>query len=54
VLATGVCVLWTGGTAPRAGESILLRWTRTAAAHPVRTCLALTLIAAAIRSQRRS
>jgi hypothetical protein len=46
--ATGLLVLGNARWNPRPGDPLALRWTRTAAAHPVRTWLALTLLVAAL------
>lgn len=52
-LATGALVLVTELRVPRAGESLALRWARTAAAHPLRTGLALALLGLALSPARR-
>jgi hypothetical protein len=48
-LATAVLVLATSQLTPRPGEPLPVRWGRTAARHPLRTTLALTLLALGLR-----
>lgn len=48
-LATAGLVLLTRVLPPEAAEGLLLRWMRTASAHPLRTGLALALVLEAWR-----
>jgi hypothetical protein len=52
-LAAAVLVLATRQRVPRPDEPALLRWGRTAAAHPFRTTLALSLLVAGLRGPTR-
>jgi hypothetical protein len=48
-LATAVLALAAAQLTPRPGEPLPVRWGRTAARHPLRTTLALTLLALGLR-----
>jgi len=49
VLATLALRLGAASVPPRSGESLPLRWARTASAHPARTLVALCLLWLAVR-----
>jgi len=50
LVATGLALV--AARAPAPGESLSLRWLRTCADHPLRTSLALLLVAAALTPRR--